>query len=428
MSFLDALTRVNAVVNDFVWVKVGLILLLGMLCVPPVALPAAALEERLGGDEIGYSAERVEAAEDLESIPDIMVLANLTSSELIDVDLRYQITSAEGLRLFSELVNSELRNLRALDVFLTKDIDMSDVTDFVPIGRGAGYAGTFDGQGHTITGLTTAAGGLFGVIGNGGKVQNLKLADVKIALIGSEGAIARTIFSDGIIADCVVEGSVNGDGTELGGIVGGNYGTITGCSMEGTVTNTSSYTGGIVGRNNGDVINCHSSATIEGHMYVGGIAGRSSDDGMIIACCSTGEVSGGLSVGGVVGNGSGGFVICSYATSKITGEGSGGVVGYNESSEVIACYYAVNGIFDKYEAGGVIGDNGGNVTACYWSGYDGSGIGSGTGEATKVDGESVSWSDAVTAMNAALTAYDWEWSLDTADSDALPTPVKKETN
>ena len=52
-----------------------LVLLLGMLCVPSVALPAAALEERLGGDEIGYSAARVETAEDLEFIPDIMVLA-----------------------------------------------------------------------------------------------------------------------------------------------------------------------------------------------------------------------------------------------------------------------------------------------------------------------------------------------------------------
>ena len=83
-----------------------LVLLLGMLCVPPVALPAAALEERLGGDEIGYSGERVEAVEGLESIQDITVLANLTSDELSKVDAPYQITSAEGLRLFSELVNS----------------------------------------------------------------------------------------------------------------------------------------------------------------------------------------------------------------------------------------------------------------------------------------------------------------------------------
>ena len=291
------------------------------------------------------------------------------------------------------------------------------------------FAGTFDGQDHTITGLI-AAEGLFTTLL--GTVQNLKLADVKITAAKPAGAIANGL-SNGTIADCAVEGSVNGYTPHLGGIVGEKSGgTITGCSMEGTVTNTTYYTGGIVGVNNGDVINCHSSATIttDGYGGVGGIAGRSGDGGVIIACCSTGEVSAATEVGGVVGHGSGGSIICSYATSKITGEAyGGGLVGFNENSEVIACYYAGSGISGGTSIGGVIGSNRGKVTACYWSGYDGLGIGNdrpGSGEATKVDGETVSWSDAVTAMNSALDAYDWEWSLDTADPDALPTPVKKE--
>ena len=58
-----------------------------------------------------------------------------------------QAPSVEGLLLFSELVNSGMNNLRGLDILLTKDIDMSDVTGFVPIGTGAGYGGPFDGQG-----------------------------------------------------------------------------------------------------------------------------------------------------------------------------------------------------------------------------------------------------------------------------------------
>ena len=40
-----------------------------------------------------------------------------------------------------------MNNLRDLDILLTKDIDMSDVTGFVPIGMGAGYSGSFDCQG-----------------------------------------------------------------------------------------------------------------------------------------------------------------------------------------------------------------------------------------------------------------------------------------
>ena len=198
------------------------------------------------------------------------------------------------------------------------------------------------------------------------------------------------------------------------------------------MTNTDGYVGGIVGVNAGDVIDCHSSATVQGAAFVGGIAGAS-NSGNIIACYSTGDISGDRGVGGVVGYGSNGFIIvCSYATGKITGNQQmvGGVAGFKDG-EVIACYYAGSGIAGTNNViGGVVGASSrGEVTACYWSGYDGVGIGDdrpGTGEATKVDGVSVSWSDAVTAMNSALTDYEWEWSLDIADPDALPTPVKKE--
>ena len=343
--------------------------------------------------------------------------------EFADNGSTYIVSSLAALQAWAKAVQSNM----SLNCKLAADITLPAVeeeggSNWTTV---EAFFGTFDGQNHTITGLT-AVEGLFGAIGSGGKVQNLKLADVKIAPTRPAGAIARNNLSNGTIADCAVEGSVNGYYTShLGGIVGENSGTITGCSMEGTVTNETNYTGGIVGFNQGDVINCHSSATIDGYRYVGGIAGRSNDGGVIIACCSTGEISAINYVGGVVGYGNGGSIICSYATSKITADGGGGVVYENRSSEVIACYYAGSGISGGTSIGGVIGNNDGKVTACYWSGYDGSGIGLGTGEATKVDGETVSWSDAVTAMNAALTDDDWEWSLDTTDPSALPTPVKK---
>ena len=344
--------------------------------------------------------------------------------EIADNGSTYIVSSLAALQAWAKAVQSNM----SLNCKLAADITLPEVeeggSNWTTV---EAFFGTFDGQNHTITGLT-AVEGLFDAIGSGGKVQNLKLADVKIAPTGPAGAIARNNLSNGTIADCAVEGSVNGYTSHFGGIVGENFGTITGCSMEGTVTNEANYTGGIVGLNQGDVINCHSSATIDGYRYVGGIAGRSNDGGVIIACCSTGEISAIIYVGGVVGYGNGGSIICSYATSKITADGGGGVVADNPSMDVIACYYAGSGISGGTSIGGVVGFNynADKVTACYWSGYDGPGFGSGSGEATKVDGVSVSWSDAVSAMNAALDAYDWEWSLDTTDPDALPTPVKKE--
>ena len=135
--------------------------------------------------------------------------------------------------------------------------------------------------------------------------------------------------------------------------------------------------------------------------------------------------------GGVVGNGSVGAIICCYATGDISGTlpNIGGVVGYNRCN-VVACYYAGSNISGVSVIGGVAGVNetNGTITACYWSNYTGSGIGNdktNAGETTKVDGV---WTDAVSKMNNALTDYDWEWSLDTTNPYALPTPVKKVTN
>ena len=274
-----------------------LVLLLGMLCVPPVALPAAALEERLGGDEIGYSAERVEAVEDLESIQNIMVLANLTSSELIDVDIPYQITSAEGLCLFSELVNSELRNLRALDVFLTKDIDMSSVTDFVPIGRGAGYVGTFDGQGHTIDGLVLSGDredlqdctnfALFDTLGSGAVIQNLILGENCRFEAGTREDICTAAVA-GLMRENVCLRNVMSRATVSGG----------------------KYSGGLVAWLSGDRYNgtpprvemqsCTNSGRVDGTAVAGGMIGMCQGGIFAQSCRNAGNVTA-ETAGGLIG-------------------------------------------------------------------------------------------------------------------------------
>ena len=274
-----------------------LVLLLGMLCVPPVALPAAALEERLGGDEIGYSAERVEAAEDLESIPDIMVLANLTSDELSKVDAPYQITSAEGLRLFSKLVNSELRNLRALDVFLTKDIDMSDVIDFAPIGAKGGYVGTFDGQGHTIDGLVLSGDredlqdctnfALFDTLGAGAVIQNLILGENCRFEAGTREDICTAAVA-GLMRENVCLRNVMSKATVSGG----------------------KYSGGLVAWLSGDRYNgtpprvemqsCTNSGRVDGTAVAGGMIGMCQGSIFAQSCRNAGNVTA-ETAGGLIG-------------------------------------------------------------------------------------------------------------------------------
>ena len=351
----------------------------------------------------------------------------------IDSEGNYTVTTAEGLKAWAAAVQSN----SSLNCTLADDIILPEATDggsnWTTVGN---FAGTFDGAGHTITGLT-GTGGLIGEIGSGGKVQHLTLEEVDIKEGGMVGAIVGQ--NSGEITDCSVQGSVAGTKAGVGGIAGINNGAVTGCSMEGFVTNTSSNTGtgGIVGLNeNGSVIDCHSSATVTGYSGVGGIVGKMyQDNPVVIACYSTGNVTGTgryySDTGGVVGNGSVGAIICCYATGDISGKlpNIGGVVGYNRCN-VVACYYAGSNISGVSVIGGVAGvnDTNGTITACYWSNYTGSGIGNdktNAGETTKVDGV---WTDAVSKMNNALTDYDWEWSLDTTNPYALPTPVKRVTN
>ena len=98
---------------------------------------------------------------------------------------------------------------------------------------------------------------------------------------------------------------------------------------------------------------------------------------------------------------------------------AGGVVGSNAYSTVIACYAAgnVSGTGSgTIHVGGVVGENYATVTACYWSGLPDND----NGGATKVDGTTVTWQNAVDAMNAALNGSGWQYEL----TGELPTLKK----
>ena len=160
--------------------------------------------------------------------------------EIADGGTTYIVSSPAAFEAWA----TEVQNDASLNCTLADDITLPVVTDggsnWTPI---QGYAGTFDGNGKTITGLTInellgGNMGLFASIAEGGMVKNLTLDDVDITIgMSYAGAVAGQ--NDGTIENCSVSGSVTSSGklssVYVGGIVGQNNGTITGCTVEGSV-------------------------------------------------------------------------------------------------------------------------------------------------------------------------------------------------
>ena len=296
----------------------------------------------------------------------------------------YTVTSADGLMNVAELVNGGKTDI---NITLDKNIDLTG-KDWTPIGTSFdnSYTGTFDGGGHTITGLTITTKdqfvGLFGYLNRAGTVKNVVMEGIQITsnhMFGNTGGVAG--FSWGTIENCSVSGSVSGTKC-VGGVVGAQKaGSITGCS---------------------------SSATVKGTVDVGGVAGEKW--GSMTACYATGNVTleidspKNLSGGGLVGFNGGSSVLACYATGNVTSTGSS---------------------TGNVHIGGFLGDNYTTVTACYWKNNHEQGIGynNKVTEATKVDGTDVTWQKAVDAMNTALQTAGSKWRYEL--NGALPTLRKQ---
>ena len=293
----------------------------------------------------------------------------------------YTVTSADGLMNVAELVNGGKTDI---NITLDKNIDLTG-KDWTPIGTSFdnSYTGTFDGGGHTITGLTVTTNdeyaGLFGYLGNAaGTVKN--------------------VVMDGIQITC------NHRLGYAGGVAGFSWGTIENCSVSGSVSGTKCV-GGVVGAQKaGSITGCSSSATVKGTVDVGGVAGEKW--GSMTACYATGNVTleidspKNLSGGGLVGFNGGSSVLACYATGNVTSTGSS---------------------TGNVHIGGFLGNNYTTVTACYWKNNHEQGIGynSKVTEATKVDGTDVTWQKAVDAMNTALQTAGSKWRYEL--NGALPT-------
>ena len=299
----------------------------------------------------------------------------------------YTVYNANGLMNIAELVNGGKSDI---NITIDTDIDLTG-KDWTPIGTDYdnSYKGTFDGGGHTITGLTFTTNdeyaGLFGWLNRAGTVKNVVMEGVQIT--------SNQIY-----------------GGSIGGVVGYSWGTIENCSVSGSVSGTV-YVGGVVGAQiGGSITGCSSSATVKGTVDVGGVAGQTNSSATLTACYATGNVT-----------------IEINPTKNIAG---GSLVGMNAGSSLLACYATGNvtstgSSTGKVHIGGFLGNNYTTVTACYWKNNHEQGIGynrESTG-ATKVDGSVVTWQKAVDAMNTALQNAGSRWRYEL--KGALPTLMKQ---
>ena len=236
----------------------------------------------------------------------------------------YQISTAEGLKWFRDKVNSaKTKEETKICAVLTEDIDLNN-EPWTPIGIGEDtrkedlpYSGTFDGNGHTISGLNVNYGDK-----NGGLFCYVKSATIK---------------------NLTVAGSVtysSGDGIAYGGIVG--------------------YA------DSSTIENCTNRCTVTGRWYAGGIVGWSADSD-IIGCANFGNISSPFRSGGICGivigqvdaYGIDATIRDCYNVGMVSGKYAGGITGQSDSGNIdilIANCYNVGSLHGSDNTGEIIGD------------------------------------------------------------------------
>ena len=253
----------------------------------------------------------------------------------------YQINTAAGLKWFRDKVNdAKTKEETKICAVLTADIDLKN-EEWTPIGIGNGtrngaiiefpYSGTFDGNGHTISGLNVnyrnKNGGLFCYVMNA-TIKNLTVA----------GSVTHS----------------SGDGVAYGGIVG--------CADSSTIEN------------------CTNRCTVTGNWYAGGIVGWSTDSD-IIGCANFGNISSPSFSGGICGkiggkNNAAGIdatIRDCYNVGMVSGNYAGGITGQSDSEDIdilIANCYNVGSLHGSTDTGEIIGDLSGptctTIDNCYY--------------------------------------------------------------
>jgi hypothetical protein len=249
---------------------------------------------------------------------------------------------------------------------LTGNLDLTGVSlspiglEDIITGSPVPFTGVFDGQDYTLSNVVIHRPGvnfvgLFGYV-TGGTISNLGLVDVTVSghnYIG--GLVGKN--DGGSITACYATGTVSGDTTIAGGLVGQNItsGTITACHFRGNVSG-GYCVGGLVGMNTSSTIAASYAfaEVIGGDSCIGGLVGQNWS-GSILSCYAIGDTSGTSSVGGLVGDlGGGGSITSSYAASAVspTGPDIGGLVGTIPNGTVDVSFWDMQASGQETSAGG----------------------------------------------------------------------------
>ncbi len=215
---------------------------------------------------------------------------------------------------------------------LTSDLNLGsdelEGEEWVPIGRGTddGFTGSFDGNGHSITGLTINANGdagddwgLFAVIGESGEVRYLGLED----------------------------GTMNGEGKpeRIGLLAGTNKGTIEYAFVTGDIYNGYDRTGGLVGSNSGIIRYSYARVSdLEGNNRVGGLVGENTAAGDITETYAASTITTNAAFkGGLVGRNDGGASIRgSFFDQEINDDDGLDAVGWEGADGTVEHVYGLS--------------------------------------------------------------------------------------
>lgn len=282
----------------------------------------------------------------------------------------YQISNADELMWFAQTVNSGNSSISAV---LTADIDLTDKA-WTAIGDfNKPFAGSFDGQNHTVT-FDNTYGLFYRVRG----ASNSARAEIKNVIIKGTalGAGVAYYVQFANFENCINRADVSAGGESCAaGIVGDSpmilwndiagHVKIINCVNEGNITGSEYYSGGIFGYAVGDMVvaDCSNTGNINGGQNVGGIGGyfQGSKASYITNAYNTGKVTGTGVVGGIVGSVHNGTTI---ANCYNAGEAKYGVTGqiYNHSATIKNTYWLVaasaQGVPASYSSNSnAIGDN-----------------------------------------------------------------------
>lgn len=292
---------------------------------------------------------------------------------------------------------------------LKNDINASDVKDYVAIGTGSEFTGTFDGRGNRIIGLNvdkvkgqnTANAGIFDTIGTNGVVKDVNIYSGTFTGSSNAGAVAGV--NKGRIEGIVTFGNTVTSNGNAGGIAGFNDSgsfsedETTGSTNDGVLTNgiydvestgsviagsSSAIAGGLVGTNNGGLANSFSDSAVTVGINVtggtsaglGGVVGVNTEKGNVQYVDSLGVTNGGATnssnIGGIIGINNGNMY-SGYNESIVSGKDKvGGIIGENSTGGTVTNIVNATSVTGENVSadnvsqyvGGLVGSNSGSVT------------------------------------------------------------------